>query len=184
MQNFWLTLNMSEGQFGYFKIKDADKKEAQKDDILPNQRQQNKIIAYLEMGNKEVISSEKVDVAGEQRQKFLQKVAKGEFGKSKFRGLLLNIKAPIDNERDPNNPVELFDSVSANNQMKELIAEFSKGDFKQVDNLTPKDLAAFLQKYPEPSDFEKNAQKFLGNIKKKLSTKTPTIRIIYEPINA
>ena len=45
-----------------------------------------------------------------------------------------------------------------------LIAEFAKGDFNQRDNLNPKDLATFLQKYPEPMVFEKDTQVFLDEI--------------------
>ena len=50
--------------------------------------------------------------------------------------------------------------------MRGLIAEFARGDFNQRDSLNPKDLAVFLQKYPEPSSFEKDAQGFLEEIEK------------------
>lgn len=135
-----------------------------KPETMSDKRQQDKIVAVLESGNFDLISESKIDVQDNQREGFLQKVAKGEIDEAKFKELILNIKSPIAYEQDRNNPAELYGSVSGNKQMRGFIAEFARGDFNQRDSLNPKDLAAFLQKYPEPSAFEKDVQGFLDEI--------------------
>lgn len=158
---------MREGQFERPQSPAPEEAEqGSKPEIFFDKRQQDKIVAVLESGNFDLISERQVDVQDSQRERFLQKVAKGEIGKLKFRELILNIKPPIAYEQDKNNPVDLYNSVFGNKQMRGLIAEFARGDFNQRDSLNPKDLAAFLRRYPEPSVFEKDAQGFLDEIKK------------------
>ncbi len=157
---------MREGQFEHTQTPVPETEEAPKPEILSNKRQQDKIVAVLESGNFDLISESQVEVQDNQRDGFLQKVAKGDMNESKFKELVLNIKPPIAYEKDQNNPAELYGSVSGNKQMRGLIAEFARGDFNQRDNLTAKDLSAFLQKYPEPSVFERDAQRFLDEIEK------------------
>jgi hypothetical protein len=153
---------MREGQFEYPQTPVQKIEQAPKPEKMPNKRQQDKIIAILESGNFDLISQRQIEVQENQREKFLQKVAKGEIDEAKFKELILNIKPPIAYEQDQNNPIELYGSVAGNKQMRGLIAEFARGDFYQRDSLNPKDLAVFLQKYPEPSAFEKDVQGFLG----------------------
>ena len=161
---------MCEGQFEHTQTPVPETKEATKPEILSNKRQQDKIVAVLESGNFDLISESQVEVQDNQRAGFLQKVARGDLDESKFKDLVLNIKPPIAYEQDRNNPAELYGSISGNKQMRGLIAEFARGDFNQRDNLTSKDLVAFLQKYPEPSSFERDTQKFLDEIEKANST--------------
>lgn len=155
---------MREGQFEYPQAPVQETEQSPKPETMSDKRQQDKIVAVLESGNFDLISESQIDVQDNQREGFLQKVAKGEIDEAKFKELILNIKSPIAYEQDRNNPAELYGSVSGNKQMRGLIAEFARGDFNQRDSLNPKDLAAFLQKYPEPSAFEKDAQGFLDEI--------------------
>jgi hypothetical protein len=159
-----LLKNVGEDQFDYFKAPIQETHQSPGPEIPPNKRQQDKIVAILESGNFDLINERQVDVRENQREGFLQKVARGEIDETKFKELILKIKPPIDYEQDRNNPVELYSSVSGNKQIRGLIAQFARGDFNQRDRLNPKDLAAFLQKYPEPSAFEKDAQGFLDRI--------------------
>lgn len=160
---------MREGQFVHPRVPIREAKEAPKPEILSDKRQQDKIVAALESGNVDLISERQIDVQKGQREGFLQKVAKGDMSESQFQELILNIKPPIAYEQDRSNPVELYGFVSGNKQMRGLIAKFARGDFNQRDNLSPKDLVAFLQKYPEPSSFKEDAQGFLDEIEKENS---------------
>lgn len=155
---------MLEGKPENIKAPVQETEETPKTETISDKRQQDKIVAALESGNFDLISERQIDVQENQREEFLQKVAKGEIDEAKFKRLISNIKPPIAYEQDRNNPIELYGSISSNKQMRGLIAEFARGDFSQRDNLNPKDLAAFLQKYPEPSAFEKDAQGFLDGI--------------------
>lgn len=164
-------------QFKHPQAPVPETEEIPKPEILSNKRQQDKIVAVLESGNFDLISEQQVNVQDNQREEFLRKAAKGEVDETKFKELILNIKSPIAYEQDRSNPVELYGFVSGNKQMRGLIAEFARGDFNQRDSLSPKDLAAFLQRYPEPSTFEKDAQGFLDEIE---SANSPQKRQEYE----
>jgi|GEM_PF-1047210 hypothetical protein len=156
---------MQEGQFEQRPQSPVQETEqGSKPETMPDKRQQDKIVAVFDSGNFDLISERQINVRDNQREEFLQKVAKGEIDEAKFKELILNIKPPIAYEQDQNNPAELYGSVSGNKQMRGLIAEFARGDFNQRDSLNPQDLVAFLRKYPEPSAFEKDAQGFLDEI--------------------
>lgn len=130
--------------------------------IVPDKRQQDKIIATLTTGDFDAFFSKReIAVQENQREAFLQMVARGEIDEARFKELILQIKHPIKYEPNQNNPVELYNSVSDNKFMRGLIAFFVRGDFYQKDSLNPSDIWMFIQKYPTPWAFEKDAQMFL-----------------------
>jgi len=143
--------------------------------IEPNEYQQNKIIAALSSQSSQkfdIIFGEAVEISDEQREKFLQKLSGEEIKEEDIKKLILNIRPPIQEEKDPDNPIKLFGKVSNHehyHQMTSFLAELAIGDFNRGRELNPTNLAELLQRYPDPITFEKATQKILKEIGSKIS---------------
>jgi len=140
--------------------------------IEPNEYQQNKIIAALNSQNSDILFGEAVEISDEQREKFLQKLSGEEIKEEDIKKLILNIRPPIQEEKDPDNPIKLFGKVSNHehyHQMTSFLAELAIGDFNRGRELNPPNLAELLQRYPDPITFEKATQKILKEIGSKIS---------------
>jgi len=140
--------------------------------IEPNEYQQNKIIAALNSQNSDILFGEAVENSDERRKEFLQKLSGGEIKEEDIKKLILNIRPPIQEEKDPNNPIKLFGKVLNHehyHQMTSFLAELAIGDFNRGRELNPTNLAELLQRYPDPITFEKATQKILKEIGSKIS---------------
>jgi len=140
--------------------------------IEPNEYQQNKIIAALNSQNFDILFGEAVENSDERRKEFLQKLSGGEIKEEDIKKLILSIRPPIQEEKDPNNPIKLFGKVSNHehyHQMTSFLAELAIGDFNRGRELNPTNLAELLQRYPDPITFEKATQKILKEIGSKIS---------------
>ncbi|MBP7786088.1 hypothetical protein KA062_02435, partial [Patescibacteria group bacterium] len=67
----------------------------------PNKYQQDKIIAALSSQNPDILFGGAVEISDEQREKFLQKLSDEEIKEEDIKKLILNIKPPIQEEKDP-----------------------------------------------------------------------------------
>ena len=140
--------------------------------IEPNEYQQNKIIAALNSQNSDILFGEAVENSDERRKEFLQKLSGGEIKEEDIKKLILNIRPPIQEEKNPDNPIKLFGKVSNHehyHQMTSFLAELAIGDFNRGRELNPTNLAELLQRYPDPITFEKATQKILKEIGSKIS---------------
>jgi len=138
----------------------------------PNKYQQDKIIAALSSQNPDILFGGAVEISDEQREKFLQKLSDEEIKEEDIKKLILNIRPPIQEEKNPDNPIKLFGKISNhehNHPMTSFLAELAIGDFNKGKELNPKNLAELLQKYPDPMTFEKATQKILKEIGSKIS---------------
>jgi len=138
----------------------------------PNKYQQDKIIAALSSQNFDILFGEAVENSDERRKEFLQKLSGGEIKEEDIKKLILNIRPPIQEEKNPDNPIKLFGKVSNhehNHPMTSFLAELAINDFNKGKELNPKNLAELLQKYPDPMTFEKATQKILKEIGSKIS---------------
>ena len=138
----------------------------------PNKYQQDKIIAALSSQNFDILFGEAVENSDERRKEFLQKLSGGEIKEEDIKKLILNIRPPIQEEKNPDNPIKLFGKVSNHehyHQMTSFLAELAIGDFNRGRELNPTNLAELLQRYPDPITFEKATQKILKEIGSKIS---------------
>jgi hypothetical protein len=156
-----------------------EKKETHREittEITPNKRQQEKIITALSSGNPDAIFEEQSKIPDEeknkQREELLQKLANGEIGEGEIENLLLHIALPIENEKDPNNPTEMFGKISNHKYalpMKSFLTKLAINDFTRGNELKPTDLPRLLWRYPDPIIFEKATQGILREMGSKVS---------------
>lgn len=144
-------------------VEGVDKKKG----VESNQRQQDKIIASLLYGDNANVGKPSVEVSGQDKLRFMTKLADGDINKSQMSGLLADVGLPLGGNDTLENPVSVFDKISGNNQIKGIVSHFTKDrGLADRDNLTSRDLGKFLGENPDPSVFDAQAAGFLANIEK------------------
>lgn len=131
----------------------------------PNKDQQNRIIASFSAPDGElprIINGEPPQVSDSDREKFLSKIATMGIGESGAKRILKLVVSPIDYETDEV-PVNLHKQIKLDPQMSGIVAWSTIG-FDNREHLSPIDIESFIDQYPDPVSFQKDAQKFLDAI--------------------
>ena len=153
-----------------FSEHEKGQKTADKFEVLPNELQQNKIVAVLDSGDLELLDSKEAQVDSGDRDLLLKKIAYGEIPQEKFRELIENRKLPVSYE-NANAVEDLFNRIESDKQMRAIVAEFSYIKSSNRDLVKKPDLVRFLRGHQDPSLFEPLAQKFLVQIEALNGTK-------------
>ena len=140
----------------------------QDDDAL---RQQRKIIAYMHSGDPRILEEHDVHVTANERHDVIWGLAQGNISADHIRGLLAHIPTPADSDqatrRTGNREIgvrHVFDRLAPDDQLRAILADFSREDPNQRNSVTPADVEAFLTHKPDPSALEPEIEQFLAQI--------------------
>lgn len=146
----------------------------------PNSRQQDKIIAAIMRKNRTVLNEPEVTLADGERDQFLRELVEGQIDLADLEQLAQTVISPASEfKRGAVTAEELYEYAALDAQMKGIVAHLSDRGFFERDNLTPADLATFLERFPLPTSLETEPmlQTFLSDIE---STNGPAKRQQYE----
>ncbi len=143
--------------------------------LQPNLRQQEKIIACFERDDARLLRTSEVSVSRAEAQSFYGKLAKNRISPERVSNFLKHIKSPVPYLEESS--VYLYEDMSGYENFRHIQAFISVGNsaalergrvdknaFHNRENVDFEDLEGFLEKYPEPSAFEKKIQPLLDLI--------------------
>ncbi len=123
--------------------------------VMPDSRQQNKIVAILSSGDYDLLDQKEVRISQKEREKLLKDIANGKLSADKRTSFLKQINCPVLYEDDPKNPMKLYRSIlffrRKHFDMHAMVSELIG---KTDGSITPAELGAFLGQNPEPSSLE------------------------------
>ncbi len=128
-------------------------------------RQQKKIEACLLTGDYDMLGEKSVDLPEEYEEEFLRKVGDGEIGLDEERGLLMNIRDPINAQGKD----KMFEEISKSGHEKWIMAYMSGYDASNWQRVDSVDVAKFVHDFPTPIDFEEKSRGFLDAVRGQVS---------------
>ena len=121
-----------------------------------NRRIQDKITASLMRDNFNLLGEHQVQLRSGERDGLLKRIADRKIDADSFKNLLRKIDPGV-------NQGDTFKILSNYPQAMGVIAFYVEGNLLKRD-LTIKDIAAFLDRYPDPISFEENKQEVLDRV--------------------
>ncbi|HLC95042.1 MAG TPA: hypothetical protein VJH89_01010 [Patescibacteria group bacterium] len=135
-------------------------------DTIPNERQQNKIVAVFERKNFDLISRDAIeDVSEYEREYFLQKMAKRTITTQELSSFLARVGiTPQTYEKHKDTFTKICAPLLENKRIRTLVAELVRKDTQKYEDIVIQDMMCLLQWYPDPLTLENEAQEFLDEI--------------------
>ena len=131
--------------------------------VAPDARQQNKIIWILMLGDASILGKPPPDIAPEEREQFLQRLAAGTIPAESIQQLVAGILSSAAKDKK-----EVFKWISENQKYRWLLDALlrMRAPIPDPDRLriTAEDLEEFLRRYPDPAVFAEKAASFLPEL--------------------
>ena len=141
-------------------------------EILPNIKQQNKLITYFATGENIFLHSGEVIIDDESRQSVLDRMGTGDIDRNQKIDALMCVASPMD-LREPEAIFADLEQSSNINQIKGILAcfDFQRSDYDitpfKVENFSRREhansdsLISFFDKYQEPISFKYAEEEFI-----------------------
>lgn len=124
-------------------------------------KQRRKLIQAILNRDPKILSQDDVELKKEEEIRFYELVDKGLVKNDDVDRIIISIKGPL--ESDGINVI--FSQISATNYERRILAYMAGVGFDNYENIRPDTVKVFLDKYPNPMDFESAKDDFLAAIK-------------------
>ena len=130
---------------------------------LNAERQQRKIIASMALGDMSPFYEHDVQVDQQTRDAILEQMATGQISQDFEDKIVNGIRGPLDVKDGYQNA---FANIDGSRQMRRILSYMSRNDFDGWQTVGEADLHTFMQKYPNPRDFDQASANFLDMIRR------------------
>lgn len=135
----------------------------QQSEILPNIRQQDKILAVLRTGDFKLLAEPQVSLTTAERESIIKEIAEKSIDE-RMHELLTKIYVDVADPKNEAAAIRAFKQVQTDKSMRGIIADLVRGDFEQRDSLDADDIKLLIERFPDPKSLIDNVKGFLDVI--------------------
>ncbi|MBR3132026.1 hypothetical protein IKG33_01260 [Candidatus Saccharibacteria bacterium] len=130
-------------------------------DDLSLSRQQCKLVKILSSGNLDILDQSDVNMNTQELSYVINHINNGTIKTEDFQYIVSQIKGP----QDVKSPDQILARLSDQKHEKRILATMTGLGFNHPNQVQPSQIQTFYNQFPEPSDFDTQAESFLEDIK-------------------
>lgn len=133
---------------------------AQVQDTISQEKQRRKLIQAILNRDPKILGQKDVEVTDADRQRFYDLVDKGIIKNDDVKRIIVSIKGPLETD----GAEAIFARISATNYERRILAYMTGIGFDNYEHIKPRSVEIFLERYPNPMNFQPASEDFLAAI--------------------